>query len=327
MTEHVRWGVVGPGGIATRFGEAMELVEGGSITAVASRSRERADAYADRFGVPTRYDDYAALADDPDVDVVYVATPHPRHEADTLMFVAAGKHVLCEKPMALNAAQTRRMVEAARARGVFLMEAVWSRFLPAYRALVDVLAGGRIGEPLVVDADFGFRRPVEPSHRLFDPALGGGATLDLAIYPLQLSSLVFGAPPDRVVADGTVGETGVDERIAAVLHHPGGGLGVIKAAIRVDLPCRARVSGSEGWIDVPPFMHFPHSLDVHTADGVERIDAGFEGDGLRFQVDEVHRCLAGGDTESPTMPLDESIALAGTLDAIRAQVGVVYPGE
>jgi predicted dehydrogenase len=327
MTEHVRWGVVGPGGIATRFGEAMELVDGGSITAVASRSRERADAYADRFGVPTRYDDYAALAADPDVDVVYVATPHPRHEADTLMFVAAGKHVLCEKPMALNAAQTRRMVEAARARGVFLMEAVWSRFLPAYRALVDVLADGRIGEPLVVDADFGFRRPVEPSHRLFDLVLGGGATLDLAIYPLQLSSLVFGAPPDRVVADGVLGETGVDERIAAVLHHPGGGLGVIRAAIRVDLPCRARVSGSAGWIDVPPFMHFPHGLDVHTADGVERIEAAFEGDGLRFQVDEVHACLAGGHTESPTMPLDESIALAGTLDAIRAQVGVVYPGE
>lgn len=318
--------MAGPGGIAGRFGEAMRRVEGGAITAVASRSLDRADAYADRFGVPTRYGDYADLAADPDVDIVYVATPHARHEADTLAFVEAGKHVLCEKPLALNARQARRMADAARARGVFLMEAMWSRFLPAYRVLADVLASGRVGTPLVVEADFGFRRPVAPEHRLFDRGLGGGALLDLGVYPVQLCSLVFGAP-DRVVAAGVVGETGVDEQVAAVLHHPGGGLGVAKAAIRVSLACTARISGTEGWVELPAFMHCPDAIGVGGPGGVERIEAPFEGDGLRFEVEEVHRCLAAGLAESPAMPLDESVAIAGTLDAVRRQLGVVYPGD
>jgi predicted dehydrogenase len=324
MTDRIRWGVCGPGGIAARFAEAMTLVDDGEIVAVASRSVERADAYADRFGVPRRYGSYAALADDPDIDAVYVATPHARHEADTLAFVAAGRHVLCEKPLALDAGQAARMVEAARAQGVFLMEAMWSRFLPAYRALADVLADGRIGDPLLVEADFGFRMPVMPEHRLFDRALGGGALLDLGVYPLQLCSLVLGTP-DRIVADGVVGSTGVDEQVAAVLHHPGGRLGVVKAGIRVSLACRARISGTDGWIDLPSFMHCPDAITVHGPGGAERIDATFDGDGLRFQIAHVHECLAAGRRESPVMSLDETLAIAATLDAIRAQVGVVYP--
>jgi predicted dehydrogenase len=326
METAFRWGVAGPGGIAVRFAEGMSLVGDGEIVAVASRSLDRADAYADRFGIDARYGDYAALAEDPDVDVVYVATPHARHEADTLLFVEAGKHVLCEKPFALNARQARRMVDAARARGVFLMEAMWSRFLPAYRTLAEILAEGRIGEPLVVEADFGFRMSVAPEHRLFDRQLGGGALLDLGIYPVQLCSLVFGTP-DRLVADGVVGSTGVDEQVAAVLHHPGGGLGVVKAAVRVGLSCTARISGSRGWVELPAFMHRPGSLTVGGLDGHERIDGGFDGDGLRFQVDEVHRCLAAGLRESPVMPLAETMAIAGTLDAIRAQLGVIYPDD
>jgi predicted dehydrogenase len=274
MSDTFRWGVAGPGGIATRFAEAMRLVDDGEIAAVASRSVERADAFADRFDVPTRYGDYEALAADPDVDVVYVATPHSRHEADTISFVEAGKHVLCEKPFALNARQARRMADAARAQGVFLMEAMWSRFLPAYRTLADVLEDGRIGEPLLVEADFGFRLPVMPEHRLFDPLLGGGALLDLGIYPIQLCSLVLG-PPDRIAADGVVGETGVDEQVAAVLHHSGGTLGVVKAAIRVSMACAARISGSDGWIDLPPFMHSPDSISVGGPSRTDRIDGAY----------------------------------------------------
>jgi predicted dehydrogenase len=326
MVDVYRWGVAGPGGIAARFADGMRFVDDGRIVAVASRSLERADAFADRFGIDGRYGDYAALADDPEVDVVYVATPHTRHEADTLAFVEAGKHVLCEKPFALNARQARRMVEAARARGVFLMEAMWSRFLPAYRALGEVLDTGRIGEPLLVEADFGFRLPVMAEHRLFDPRLGGGALLDLGVYPVQLCSLVLGAP-DRVVADGAVGETGVDEQVAAVLHHSGGTLGVVKAGIRAGMACGARISGSEGWVDLPPFMHCPDWIGLSGPNGTERIDGAYEGDGLRFEIAEVHRCLAAGLAESPHMPLNETLSIAGTLDAIRAQLGLVYPGE
>jgi predicted dehydrogenase len=322
----IRWGVVGPGAIATSFADAMQLTDGGTIVAVASRSVERAAVFGDRYAIPARYGDYQSLAADPGVDVVYVATPQSRHEPDTLSLLRAGKHVLCEKPFAINARQAASMIEEARSRGLFLMEALWSRYLPAYRSLVDVIGEGRIGEPLLVEADFGFRRPLEPEHRLFDLALGGGGLLDLGIYPLQLCSLVLGTP-EHVVADGVVGETGVDEVVAAVLRHPGGRLGVIKASIRVGMSCTARISGTEGWIDLPAFMHCPSSLTVTTSAGPERIDGSYEGNGLQFEIEEVHRCLAEGSIESPVLPLDETRALAGTLDAIRAQVGVVYPGE
>jgi predicted dehydrogenase len=326
-TPHVwRWGIAGPGKIARGFVDDMRLVAGGSIIAVASRAPERADAFGDEFGIPRRYGAYHALAEDPDVDVVYVATPNSRHASDTLLYIEAGKHVLCEKPFALNAGQAQRMADAARSAGVFLMEAMWSRFLPTYRALATVLGEGRIGDPLMVEAGLGIRRDVVSTHRRFDLALGGGALLDLGVYPVQLCSLVLGLP-ERVVADGVVGTTGVDESVAAVLYHPGGRLGVVKAAIRVALSCTARITGPDGTIDLPAFMHCPGALTISDRNGVEAIEASWEGEGLHFQVHEVHRCLDAGLTESSIMPLDESVGIARSLDEIRAQLGVVYPGE
>jgi predicted dehydrogenase len=318
----IRWGVLATGGIAARFADGMRLIDGGEIVAVASRSPERARAFADRFGIERRHGSYADLVADPDVDVVYVATPHAQHAAATIAAVEGGKHVLCEKPLALDQVQARAMTEAAAASGRFLMEAMWTRFLPAYRILGEVLAAGRIGTPLMVEADFGFRRPVEPGHRLFDARLGGGSLLDLGIYPLQLCSLVLG-PPDDVRAVGHLGQTGVDEWAAAVLPHPGGGVGVVKSAIRVNLSCTARISGSDGAVELPAFMHCPLHLVVNG----ETIEAGFDGEGLRFQVDEVHRCIREGRTESDVMPWAETLRLAGVMDDIRRQIGVRYPHE
>ncbi|MEV1065151.1 Gfo/Idh/MocA family oxidoreductase [Streptomyces sp. NPDC050263] len=314
-----RWGVVGPGAIAAGFAEAMRLADGGEIVAVASRSRERAEAFGDRFGIPGRYGDHAALAADPDVDVVYVATPQSEHEAHTLACLRAGKHVLCEKPFALNTAQARRMAAEAQARGLFLMEAIWSRFLPAYRSLTEIIAAGRIGEPLQVKADFGFHMPADPEHRLFRPDLGGGALLDLGIYPVQLCHMVLGTP-EHVIADGVIGGTGVDEQVAAVLRHPGDRLGVVTTGLRANTECTARISGAAGWIDLPAFMHCPQALTVTTPAGTEHIDASHEGNGMQFEIDEVHRCLAEGLTESPVMPLADTIAIAETLDAIGARI-------
>jgi predicted dehydrogenase len=317
----IRWGVVGPGKIATQFAEGMTMIPDGTIVAVASRAIERADSFADRFGIARRYGDYESLAADADVDAVYVATPHSFHAANSILFLGAHKHVLCEKPLAVTAHEAETMVQAARANGVFLMEAMWSRFLPAYRILGDLLGEGRVGEPLVVEADFGFRVPVEPDHRLFARWLAGGATLDLGVYTVQLCTLVLGAP-QRVVADGVVGSTAVDEVVAAILHHPGDRFGVVKAAIRATLACRGRVTGTQGWIDVPAPMHHPQWLDVGGTTGTERIEAGYEGEGLRFQVMEVHACLAAGRLESTIMPLDESLVVARVLDQIRSQVGI-----
>jgi predicted dehydrogenase len=322
----IRWGVIGPGAIAVGFADAMSMVDGGEIVAVASRAADRAETYGDRFGVPRRYDDYSALAEDRDVDAVYVATPQSRHREDTLMLLEAGKHVLCEKPFALNSAQGREMVDTARRRGLFLMEAIWSRFLPTYRHLVDVVGDGRIGEPLFVEADFGFRRSFDPENRLFRLDLGGGGLLDLGIYPLQLCTLLLG-PVEHVAAEGVLGETGVDEQVAAVLRHTGGTLGVIKAALRVAMTCTARISGTDGVIEIPALMHCPNSLKVLSPSGIEEFDGSYEGNGLRFEIEEVHRCLAEGKTESATMSLDQTLDLADTLDAIRAQIGLVFPGE
>jgi len=321
-----RWGVIGPGRIATDFAQDLRLLDDGELVAVASRSIERARSFADRFGVPNCYDDRDALLCDPNVDVVYVATPHASHEADTLAALRAGKHVLCEKPFALNARQATRMADEARARGLFCMEAMWSRFLPAYRTMLEALHSGIIGEPLLVESDFGFRAPLDPAGRLFDLRLGGGALLDVGIYPIQLCMLVLG-PVDRVTADGVLGDTGADEQVAAILRHAGGRLGVVKAATRLELACTARISGTEGAIELPSRAHCPQAYRVITPAGVETVDCAFAGNGLRFEAAEVHRCIAAGLTESSIMPLDATVALATVLDSIRRILGVGYPGE
>jgi len=324
----IRWGVAGPGSIAKTFARTMQDVDGGEIVAVASRSPERAAAFADQFAIPRHYGDYEALAHDDDVDAVYVATPHARHAADTLTYLSGGKHVLCEKPLALNAGQVRTMTDAARAQRLFLMEALWSRFLPSYQLLSEVLGSGRVGQPLFVEADLGFRAPVDADSRLFDLAQGGGALLDLGIYPLQLCTLVLG-PVERAVAGGVVGQTGVDEVTAAILHHRDGTMGVIKAAIRAGLSSTGRVAATEGSIEIPSYMHCPQSITVVAPDGTRDVlEAPFELQrGFRYEIEEVHRCLADGVTESTMMPLAESLVLAVAMDDIRSQLGVVYPGE
>ena len=322
----VRWGIVATGGIARRFMAAMQMVEGGQVTAVCSRTLDRARAFAAEHGIPNAYDDLATMAGHPDIDAIYVATPHARHLRDTLTAIEAGQAVLCEKPLALSAAQSEQMIAAARAKGTFLMEAIWSRFLPSYRALAGILQDGRIGQPLLVEADFGFRRPLDPDSRLFNLELGGGALLDVGIYPIHLCQLVLGSP-DRISADAVIGETGADEQVAAVLHYGTGALGVIKAAVRVNMSCRARIAGTEGSISIPPAMHYPDHFVVTTAAGSERIETPFEGDGLRFEIDEVQSCLQAGRTQSEILPLDGSLSIARTMDAIRDQIGLTYPGE
>ncbi|WCO66028.1 Gfo/Idh/MocA family oxidoreductase [Iamia majanohamensis] len=327
MTDRIRWGIAATGGIAASFAEGLAQTPDAELVAVASRSQERADAFGDRFAVPRRHSSYAALADDDGVDVVYVASPQSRHVDDVLLFLDAGRAVLCEKPFALDRAQATRMVEAARARDVFLMEAMWSRFLPAYVRLRELLAEGRIGEPRLVEADFGFRLPDEATgHRLLDPDLGGGGLLDLGVYPVQLCSLVLGVP-DRVGAVGHVGPSGVDEQVAAVLGHPGGAVGVVKAAVRTPMASTARIAGTEGVVELPAMMHCPGALRVVSASGIEDLDLPIEGQGLRYQVPEVHRCLREGRRESDVMALDETLSTMGTLDRIRTEVGIHLPGS
>jgi predicted dehydrogenase len=326
MADTVRWGIAATGGIARRFATGLAETDDAETVAVASRTEAGADEFGSEFDIPHRHASYEALAADPDVDVVYVASPHSRHETDTLLFLEAGKHVLCEKPFALNAAQAQRMIDAARDRDLFVMEAIWSRFLPAYTLLRDLLDDGVIGEVEHVDADFAIRFPYEPAHRLFDLALGGGALLDLGIYPLQLAQFVLGAPSE-VHAVGRIGETGADEHVAAVLRHASGAVATIRTATRLTMACSARISGTDGAIDLPAFMHCPGSFTLTNAGGINVHETPIVGEGLRYQVAEVHRCVRAGERESPVISHAETLQLARTMDTIRAQIGVRYPGE
>ena len=321
-----RWGIAGPGAIATGFANGLAELDDARLVGVGSRSIDRASEFAGRYGAPNAHGSYEELAADPDVDIVYVATVQSRHMDDTLMFIEAGKHVLCEKPFALNEAQSRRVFEAAQAKGVFVMEALWSRFLPAYVKLRELLDAGEIGEPNFVEADFGFRREFDPTHRLFDLAQGGGCVLDLGIYPINLAHMVFGAP-DTVKAVGHIGQSGVDECVAGVLGYANGAVAVVKAAINTSMSITARIAGTEGVIEVPILMHCPNSLTLQKGRERTEIIAPIEGQGLKYQAVEVQRCIAAGLTESPVMPHSETLALAHTMDAIRAEIGMRYPEE
>ena len=323
MTDPIRWGVAAPGGIATTFAKDLGLL---GDAAIASRSHERAVAFGERFAIPRRHGSYEDMAADPDIDVVYLANLQVDHAADAIAFLDAGKHVLCEKPLALNERQVAQMAEAAARNGRFLMEALWSRFLPAYVELRRLLDEGVIGDVLLVEADFGFALPVDPAHRLYDLAMGGGCLLDLGIYPLQLATMVLG-PAASVTAAGHLAETGVDDHTVVSMTHESGALSVSQAAIRVGLANQARISGTAGVIELPSMMHHPRHLDVTTSDSISRVEAPFGGNGLRFQATEVHRCLRAGENESPVMPLAESRRLAAIMDQARAQIGLRYPAD
>ncbi len=323
----VRWAILGTGGIASAMAGAFSEVEGAVLDAVGSRSLESAKAFAEEHGASKAYGSYDEAAADPDVDAVYVATTNDLHLANTLAAIATGKAVLCEKPLALSAAQGRRMADAAKQAGVFLMEAMWMRFQPFLAKLDDLVAAGRIGRVQFVSSNFGFPAAINPSPRLFDPELGGGALLDLGVYSLTLAQHLAG-PPGSFEAVMDPAPTGVDAQLTVAARHAGGVMSASLVSFRGDLPGDAVVAGSDGRIRIHAPFHHSQRLTVEQGGEVqEEIDVGYEGSGLRFEVEEVHRCLAAGLLESDRMPLADSLAVMEWMDAIRERIGVTYPGE
>lgn len=323
----IRWGILGTGSIATKFATGLGFLPDAELVAVGSRSQEGAERFGAQFAIPRRHASYAALANDPGVDVVYVSTPHPFHKENTILCLEAGKAVLCEKPFAVNAAEAEAMVATARRQGVFLMEAMWSRYYPAQVRARELLAAGAIGEPQILNADLGFQAKFNPAGRLFDPALGGGALLDVGVYPVSLASMIFGAPTD-VTSRAHLGATGVDERAAMILSYEGGNLAVLYTATRTNTPHEATILGSDGMLRIGLDWHKPDRLILSKpGQPDETIDLPFEGNGYNYEAAEVMACLRAGKLESTTMPLDETIAIIRTLDTIRAQWGLRYPGE
>ena len=323
-----RWGVIGTGGIASSFVTDLRLLPDAEVVAVGSRRQATADDFAERFDVPGRHSSYPALVEDPDVDAVYVSTPHPGHFAASMLAIEAGKAVLCEKPFTRNAAEAAELVDAARDRGVFLMEAMWTRFLPHVVRVRELLTEGVLGDVRTVQADHGQWFRHDPEHRLLNPALGGGALLDLGVYPVSFASMVLG-PPTRVAAVSAAASTGVDAQTSMLLEHSGGRHAVLTTTLQARSPNRAAIVGTDARIEIDATWYAPTTFTVVSRDGtvLERYDEAHAGGGLRHQAAEVARCLAAGLLESPVLPLDESISVMTTLDEVRRQIGLVYPSE
>ena len=325
--DRLRWGILGTGGIAGAFADDLRLSEAGELVAVGSRSAARAEAFAARTSAPRFHASHAELLASDDIDAVYVAVPHTAHHEVARAAVEAGKAVLVEKPFTVNRAQAEELVELARARGVFLMEAMWTRFLPHMVRIRELLAQGRLGDIRLVTAEHGvwFRR--NPAHRMFDPRLGGGALLDLGVYPLSFMSMVLGSP-SSVLAATHFGDTGVDGQTAVVLGYEGGRQSVATTSMQAWLPNRASIAGTDARIDIDATWYRATSFTLTTRTGTtERYDFTVPGGGLRFQTEEVARCVRAGLLESPVLPLDEVCRIMGTMDEVRAQVGLRYPGE
>ncbi len=324
MAEVLRWGVLGTGGIARAFAREVAAMDDCEVSAVGSRTARAASAFADTFAVPRTHAGVAELVGDDKVDAVYVATPHPAHAAGALAAIAAGKHVLVEKPFTMDAASARAVTEAARSAGVFCMEAMWTRFLPHVIRLRELLAAGAVGRIRTVVADHGQYFAPDPAHRLYDPALGGGALLDLGIYPVSWAHLVLGAPA-TVSAVATRALTGVDAQTSAVLGYPDGAQAILTCTLETLTPRRSWISGSEGTIEIDPVFYAPSGFTLTRRDGAserfDRVPVPGGGKGLRYEIAEVVRCVRQGLTESPAMPLAETVAVMATMDEIARQVG------
>jgi predicted dehydrogenase len=319
----LRWGIVGTGNIAGSFARDAGSLPDAEIVAVGSRSQESADRFGDSHGIPRRHPSYQALVEDPDVDAVYVATPHVLHADNALAAIAAGKHVLVEKPFTMDADQAASVVAAARAAGVFCMEAMWTRFLPHTVRIRRLLSDGAIGDVRTVAADLGMNFQPDPTHRLYAPELGGGALLDLGIYPVSWVFMVLGTP-SSVTAVAEPAFTGVDGQTTAILRYPDGVHGIATCTLWARTARRAWIAGTEGIIEVDPDFYAPTSFTLRREgaepERFERSDelAG-DGKGLRYEAAEVARCVGEGLLESPGMPLDQSVDIMRTFDEIRQQ--------
>jgi dihydrodiol dehydrogenase / D-xylose 1-dehydrogenase (NADP) len=320
------WAVLGPGVIAHKVVSSFSGAPGAALYAVGSRNIARAKAFAQEFGAAAAYGSYEEVANDPKVDAVYVATPHSLHCENAILCLEHGKPVLCEKPFSINAGFARRMADAARANGVFLMEAMWTRFLPAIAKVRELLASGAIGEPRMLAADCSFSMPPNPASRLYNPALGGGGLLDVGVYTVSLSSMVFGRTPAQVASLAHIGATGVDEHAALLLKYPGGQIAALTCGIHACGYGGAEIMGTEGAIELKSFNG---AKSVHiTRGGVsEELKFPVAATGYEYQIIETMDCVRKGLTESPTMPLDETIAVMETMDRVRAQWGLEYPME
>lgn len=323
----IRWGVLGTGHIANTVSSAIEAVDGTEVYAVASRSLEKAESFIDAHHASVAYGSYQELVCDKNVDIVYIATPHSEHYANAVLCINAGKNVLCEKPIAPNAAQAREIAELAQGKNVFLMEAIWTKFLPAIQKAMSWIQEGKIGEPRMLEAGFCFRSEPDPKNRLFDPSRAGGALLDVGVYPLNLASLVFGYDPEKICGTATIGSTGVDEQGAALLKYKSGALACTEFAIRTDARNDAVIYGTEGEIRIPRFWSAERAEIWKDGSLAEQYERHFVKNGYEYEIMAVCDCLRHGEAECKTASVRDSIKILEMTDKLRRSWGERYPFE
>ncbi|MCX5201575.1 Gfo/Idh/MocA family oxidoreductase [Streptomyces sp. NBC_00237] len=326
----LRWGILATGGIASAFTAELKKMPDAEVAAVASRSTDRAKLFADRFDIPQAYGSWADMAADDSLDVVYVAAPHSAHRAAAGLCLQAGRAVLCEKSFTLNAAEAAELIALARTHDSFLMEAMWMYCNPLIRRLAALVHDGAIGEVRTIHADFGLQGPFAAAHRLRDPAQGGGALLDLGVYPVSFAHLLLGEP-GIVQATALLSQEGVDLNTGMLLGWPDrGALATLTCSVTAGTPVTASVTGTKGRIDVPYGFFYPERFTLHrNGHAPQEVVAAPDAphDSLRHEAAEVMRCLRAGEKESPLVPLDGSLAVMRTLDAVRDRIGVRYPDE
>ncbi len=324
----IRWGIIGAGNISSTFATALNSMGDTRLVAVASRELRRAEEFANRFHIEKAYGSYEELANDPEVDVVYIGTPHPEHRENAALCMKQGKAVLCEKSFTLNSKDSLYLIELARERRVFLMEAMWTKFLPVTRRVKEWIQEGKIGKIRHLRVPFGFRSEFNPESRLYDPALGGGALLDVGVYPISYVIHMLDCLPEQVLSSAVIGKTGVDEQNVILMKFPQGILAELSSAVSAKIGFDAEIIGEKGRIYVPRFWSAEEAMRYNSNDELEEtLELPFPVNGYVYEAEEVNRCLREGLIESEQLPLQDTLNIMGIMDAMRTEWGLTYPQE
>ena len=332
MKAQLNWGIIGSGKIAHKFAQDMRLVPNARLHAIASNDRGRAQDFARQYGAEYAFGSYEAIVNCPHLDVVYIASTNEKHCENAILCLKRRIPVLCEKPLAMNLKEVKRMLDAAEHYQTFFMEAMWSRCIPAFKKVIDMVENGVIGHPLSIKAEFGFFHPFDAQSRLFDIKQGGGSLLDIGVYPMTLAQSIFGKPLiiNALATKNKI--TGVDDTCALQFGYQNEEIALLNTSVTAALPIEAYIFGEKGYIHIPPRFHHPLFFDVYMYDGFkdpkkETIKMPFEGNGYQFEIMEVNRCLGKNLLQSPAMTHTFSLDLMETLDAVREKIGLVYEGH
>ena len=324
--EIFRWGIIAPGRIASKFAEAVQKQKNMTVAAAASRDKTNARQFSSIHKIEKAYGSYSELIEDPDIDAVYIAAPHPFHKDLTLQALEGGKPVLCEKPLAVNSTDAGSMIRKAREEKLFLMEGMWTRYLPVMKKIKESVENGIIGEVKMIRADFTFQADPDPKGRQLNPELAGGALLDVGIYPLSLAWWILGKP-ESILSRAEIGRTGVDIQAGILMQYKSGAVAQLSCGVSARGPVTAEITGTEGIIEIPGMFHMTEKARIITRKETEDIFIPHDVNGFEYEAAAAAESIRNGLKEDPVMPLDETLEIMKTMDDLRKEWGVRYPFE